>query len=342
MFARRQRYRVPVWASRHPGLNAYIDDVIAAAKTQIQKNIVRSIHMVISSVTTERVLERYRFDVDFILANVALRDRDFSIPGNMTMETMELQLRAFMMKLISLDGALYDFEDVEDLTWSLVLDMKEGCEPQSSDSKGNEPSQGPWVPYREGDGGKMTVGKQSGDGSSDGERPNYLRANPAWPKSSNGSDGTDQLDDAQIVPIKSLDTGVINLMLYVEEHPSAKRSSKGNVTSRSGGEGLRRKLNSSTANVKESELAAQIGERDIDQPLMQPSSAGAAARKGSSVVKKKKPTDGAETNAEGQSEASEHSNSDAGSDSGDSIRSVNDFAGYGKGPGGVGMSGVGM
>lgn len=36
-----------------------------------------------------------------------------SIPGNMTMQAIELQLRAFMMKLISLDGALYDIEQPE-------------------------------------------------------------------------------------------------------------------------------------------------------------------------------------------------------------------------------------
>jgi hypothetical protein len=36
-----------------------------------------------------------------------------SIPGNMTMEIVELHLRSFMMKLISLDGALGDIENVE-------------------------------------------------------------------------------------------------------------------------------------------------------------------------------------------------------------------------------------
>lgn len=36
-----------------------------------------------------------------------------SIPGNMNLHSLELHLRAFMMKLISLDGALYDIEDPE-------------------------------------------------------------------------------------------------------------------------------------------------------------------------------------------------------------------------------------
>jgi hypothetical protein len=37
VFTRRQRYRVPVWASRHPGLTAYIDEVVAATKIQVEK-----------------------------------------------------------------------------------------------------------------------------------------------------------------------------------------------------------------------------------------------------------------------------------------------------------------
>ena len=35
----------------------------------------------------------------------------------MTMETVELHLRSFMMKLISLDGALGDIENVEGERW---------------------------------------------------------------------------------------------------------------------------------------------------------------------------------------------------------------------------------
>lgn len=59
------------------------------------------------------MLERYRFDVLTLLNSIQPRDRNLSIPGNMTMETIELHLRAFMMKLISLDGALGDIGDVE-------------------------------------------------------------------------------------------------------------------------------------------------------------------------------------------------------------------------------------
>ena len=75
----------------------------------------------------------------------------------------------------------------------------------------------------------------------------------------------------------------------------------------------------------------RVGERDIDAPLPQPSSSGAvSARK-----KRRRRADA------GRDEGVESSAS-SGSESADSIQSVNDFAGYGKGAGSVGMSGVGM
>lgn len=345
VFIRRQRYRVPVWSSRHPGLNAYIDDVLAAVKVQIQRNFVKSVHLVINSMATGDILERYRFDVDFILSNVPIRDRDFSIPGNMNAHTIELQLRAFMMKLVSLDGALYDLDDPDDLTWAMVLDMKEGCQPQTDDAKGNEPAQGAWVPFDEGRfvGTEVNEDNNNNQSSSNesGSRPSYLRAKRLT---------KDSDDDVQIVPVKSLDTGVINLMLYVEEHPTAKRQTRTKNKESNSLTRRRRRSGEQGKDVEALEDSVRAGERDLDHPLPRPSSSGAAISK-TSKVKRKKAITGETTegdqNAEDASEPSEGSNSDdnvgAGSSgSEDSIRSVNDFAGFGKGPGGVGMSGVGM
>ena len=346
VFTRRQRYRVPVWSSRHPGLNAYIDDVLSAVKVQVKRNLVKSVHLVINSVNSGDILERYRFDVDFILPNVPMRDRDFSIPGNMNAHTIELQLRAFMMKLVSLDGALYDLDDPEDLTWAMVLDMKEGHQPQTDDAKGNEPAQGAWVPFDEGRyvGTEANEEENNQSSSNDsGSRPSYLRAKRL---------AKDSEDDVQIVPVKSLDTGVINLMLYVEEHPTAKRQTKAkSSTAQRGSESQRRRRRQSDEQSKDAEAledAVRAGERDLDEPLPRPSSSGAAISKTSKAKRKKAvtgETNEGDQNAEDASEPSEGSSSDdVGGSSGseDSIRSVNDFAGYGKGPGGVGMSGVGM
>lgn len=129
-------------------------------------------------------------------------------------------------------------------------------------------------------------------------------------------------------------------MLYVEEHPSAKRKANVGRTAKPSSEKAAMPRRRRTQQDEEAAEASRTGERDIDQPLPQPSSSGLPKKAGK--VKRKKAVTGqsVEGDQDEASEASESSRSE--SDSGDSIRSVNDFAGYGKGPGGVGMSGVGM
>lgn len=77
-----------------------------------------------------------------------------------------------------------------------------------------EPAQGPWVPFDEGrfEGPDEADNGASEEAGSSGERPAYLHARPRWPGASDGSED----DDAQIVPIKSLDTGVINVGVVKE------------------------------------------------------------------------------------------------------------------------------
>ncbi|UZJ52312.1 hypothetical protein CBS101457_001632 [Exobasidium rhododendri] len=302
------RYRVPVWASRHPGLTSYIDEVLSAAKVQMEKSILRSIHLVLTSISSGQILERYRFDILVLLDNVPPRDRNLSIPGNMTMETIELHLRAFMMKLISLDGALDDIENVEDVTWAVVLDMKDGEEPQTDDKSGDEPSQGPWVPFKELHGrrasGQTDENAKSQERSEDGE--------------------------PLVLPVKSLDTGVINLMLYVEENPAAKRASQEETSSLKGRTKSQRR---STQQLNPIDVSIQVGERDIDAPLPRPSSSGAPTSRNTKQKKRQKGKDGqAEEVVEDVDSGSDVDSIDT-SGSGGSIQSVNDFAGYGSGKG---------
>jgi mitotic spindle assembly checkpoint protein MAD2B len=237
----------------------------------------------------------------------------------MTMETIELHLRAFMMKLISLDGALGDIENVEDLTWALVLDMKDDMTPQSEDKGGNEPSQGSWVPFNDQQVSSTTARTSS-------KTSPALAAIPAEKVVTEA----DEDDGPLILPVKSLDTGVINMMLYVEEHPKAKRASQ-DVRTPSKGKGRSQRRSQQTTELDES---IQAGERDIDAPLPQSTSSGAAV----SFKRKKQRRKGNDDQNEGVSSGQESLDSSGD----DSIKSVNDFAGYGKGAGSVGMSGVGM
>lgn len=122
-------------------------------------------------------------------------------------------------------------------------------------------------------------------------------------------------------------------MLYVEEHPLAKR-----IRPEVRGAPKARRIHLQEDPV---DASIRIGERDIDTPLPQPSSSGAvASRRGQS--KKKKKTTVQEKNGKIDDNNSSSGSPSENSDSEDSLRSVNDFAGYGKGAGSVGMSGVGM
>lgn len=126
------------------------------------------------------------------------------------------------------------------------------------------------------------------------------------------------------------------LMLYVEEHPLAKRASQ----RKSGGSSIAKSQRRLPVRVDAIAASTRAGERDIDAPLPQASSSGAAAARAKSKKKKSKKTTVREADDDdGDGSLSSLSGS---SDSGTSIRSVNDFAGFGKGPGTVGMSGVGM
>jgi hypothetical protein len=73
--------------------------------------------------------------------------------------------------------------------------MKDGMEPQTDDKTGNEPAQGPWVPY-----GDASKGRAS-------------TREVITPISKN-SELMEQ-EGPLILPVKSLDTGVINVRTTV-------------------------------------------------------------------------------------------------------------------------------
>jgi hypothetical protein len=133
---------------------------------------------------------------------------------------------------------------------------------------------------------------------------------------------------------------MVQLMLYVEEHPAAKRASQRQQSASLRGQAKsQRRSAQPTDQIDES---SQIGERDIDAPLPQPSSSGAFASRTKRQKKKSKEKDdqrGGQVLDEEDDSGSEASLDT--SDGSGSIQSVNDFAGFGKGAGSVGMSSVG-
>ncbi|TKY87145.1 hypothetical protein EX895_003822 [Sporisorium graminicola] len=257
VFARRKKYSHPCYQSRHPGLNEYISRVLTALRSEIEKSTVSKVILVIrpnvvadpnhrglgsgtspglsssngsSGANPADAYERFVFSLDYILPSSLIdpRNRDLAISSNVTNSELELIFRGFMQKLMVVDGVLYDMPAAAgtngssnddsalapELTFAVVLEMAdEETSPSGKDR--NEASTGDWIP-------------------ADGE--NLGRTHRTQP-SSPGNENTSSVAAPKIRPIKTLDSGVINLMLYVEEdiyaksghhhpthHPSSKRT----------------------------------------------------------------------------------------------------------------------
>lgn len=238
VFARRKKYNHPCYQSRHPGLNEYISRVLTALRSEIEKSTVSKVILVIrpnvvvdpnsrvsasgSSAGVDSndggphsadAYERFVFSLDYILPSSLIdpRDRDLAISSNVTSNELELIFRGFMQKLMVVDGILYDMPSATaakgneadaasstELTFAVVLEMAdEETSPTGKDR--HQPDTGDWIPA---------------------DNENLGRAHQARHPSPTHPLPTDSAP--KIRPIKTLDSGVINLMLYVEEDIFAK------------------------------------------------------------------------------------------------------------------------
>ncbi|GAC76704.1 mitotic spindle checkpoint protein [Moesziomyces antarcticus T-34] len=231
VFARRKKYSHPCYQSRHPGLNEYISRVLAALRREIERSSVSKVILVVrpnvvadaqsgnsasgstneSDANAADAYERFIFSLDYILPSSLIdpRDRDLAISSNVTSAELELIFRGFMQKLMVVDGILYDIPPAPpskagggpdantstELTFAIVLEMNdEDTSPTGKDR--NEPKTGDWIPADTEHLGRGQGARQ--------QTPEGIDAAP------------------KVRPIKTLDSGVINLMLYVEEDILAK------------------------------------------------------------------------------------------------------------------------
>lgn len=232
VFTRRKKYSHPCYQSRHPGLNEYISRVLTALRSEVEQSTVSKVILVIrpnvvvdpnagvtgsgssagissSEGDSADAYERFVFSLDYILPSSLIdpRDRDLAISSNVTSNELELIFRGFMQKLMVVDGILYDMpsapatkgnegdaSSATELTFAVVLEMADEDTSPSSKNR-NQASTGDWIPA---------------------DAENLGRTHRAH-SPSNGADPA-----PKIRPIKTLDSGVINLMLYVEEDIFAK------------------------------------------------------------------------------------------------------------------------
>ncbi|KDN51362.1 DNA-binding protein [Tilletiaria anomala UBC 951] len=197
VFTRKKRYATPVWQARHPGLSAYIGDAVKAARRQIILENVQSVVLLVSRASDpSEALERFVFRIAHLLPVPPPRDRDLDIQGNLTLPEVELALRAMMQKIMALDGDMAPYPDPDDVTCAIIIECMHGKQPQSDDP--DEPPEGPWVPA-----------------SAAANIPTLPTARQQ------GAD--EHAPGAYTLPIKALDTGVINLLFYAQEHITHKQ-----------------------------------------------------------------------------------------------------------------------
>ncbi|PWN51980.1 DNA-binding protein [Violaceomyces palustris] len=227
--------------------------------------------------------ERYVFELDYILPEVDRRDRDLSIRGNLDKFHLDLLFRNFLQRIFALECLLdplpvsiLDGDRDGDggggvekggLTFSVVLEMKEGKVPDCSQDVRADSSQGDWVPAADG-----TLRTDGVVGGKDASRAGHVSSSSSSsshnvsdriPPSAVKGEGTTR--PPWIRPIKALDTGVINLFLYVEDHLENKRkkwrSSNSEHTNRTSGHPKVVNLGSSKGKGKEKSTEVKAGGR---------------------------------------------------------------------------------
>lgn len=190
-----------MYRSRHPGLNEYITGLLSAIRTELAESKLKAITLIISSSQDGDglPLEKYVFEVDFILSHIRKTDRDLSIRDNLSFREIGLFFKAFLMKLSILDAALEELppECKEQLTFAVVLEMRNGQRPGPQGADPNQPMEGPWVPAD-----SQARDDLDTERTSPSEGHITAQRKPEHPV----NDG-----DGIILPVKSLDSGVINV-----------------------------------------------------------------------------------------------------------------------------------
>ncbi|KAI0347769.1 DNA-binding protein [Trametopsis cervina] len=176
IFVRRKKYNTPVFQSRHPALNEYISGAVKAIKDQLALGNVDKVVVVIKSSSEDIAYERFIFAVRNMI-EVEPFNKDTRVENAMTAVTLGQYFRSFLVKLCMVESQLGALDLQDDITFAVVLELKDDKAPSVTQSQ--EPP--PWVP---------TTTLHTTFGAS---------------------------DQAELHMIRAVDTGIINLSLAVQE-----------------------------------------------------------------------------------------------------------------------------
>jgi len=178
LFIRRKKYDTPVFQSRHPALNEYISGAVKAVGEELMLGTVDKVVVVIKD-KEQVALERFIFSVENMI-QVEAFNKDTSIEDAMSGGSLGQYFRSFLVKLNMVESQLGQMYLGDDVSFAIVLELKDGIAPSAPDDK--EPP--PWIP---------------------------ADATDTTPGTS---------DQAELHMIRAVNTGVINLSLAVQESPA--------------------------------------------------------------------------------------------------------------------------
>ncbi|KOS14338.1 hypothetical protein Malapachy_4123 [Malassezia pachydermatis] len=234
VFLRCKMYDTPVYQSRHPALTEYIHHAVQAVTKELDQSSLQSVTLGIchdDDTVASHMLEKYIFVLSFLLPETDRRDRDLIIRGNLSRSSASLVARAFLLQLLTLDSRLTPINDTNALTFRIMINMQPGQAPQGGVDL---PSYGPWMPA---EGTAIRLNDQ--DDATMRLSETIQRPAPIQP--------------LLLHPLQSLESGVINLSLHVEEQRSGKQRT-----------GVAKPSWSSLPSDPE----ASASQRDLDDPLI--------------------------------------------------------------------------
>ncbi|KAJ3158260.1 MAD2 mitotic arrest deficient-like 2 [Geranomyces michiganensis] len=184
LFEARQKYGVAVRMSRHPALNTYIQDCLVGVRPDLENGTLSKLHLAIYGPGGGGggIVERFTFEVRSLLEGWDAGERN-SAQTSININDLESHFAAFLIKLATLASASSNTviePNPPNCTFALLAELHRAARLGGNGGSGQGGGAMDWIP-----GDEDEVALRAGRG---------------------------------IVPIKTLDAGLMKIQLFVEEN----------------------------------------------------------------------------------------------------------------------------
>ena len=205
-------YDFPLRQSRHPKVCDYINDVAAAVEMEILKGTVAAAYVVITSVSSNRPMERFAFDLsefprvaeEDICTTFEERQHNAAsfLPTALSVADIEAQFRACLSRLTSACERLAPLPADDEFGFTVCIEVREDALPPAGTTKAEEK----WIIAEPGQVNPQSRSAPSLSKTKDGKRRPQQR--PSQGISS---------EKAKTVPVRRVEAGELRFEVWVEE-----------------------------------------------------------------------------------------------------------------------------